>query len=276
VADELNREYLEQAGCRSSKCLYDTPPEEVLESVPNEWRTFHHDLTSITGTDNQNDHEWIVFDETIVKSANKHEARSEQSPVRIVMGSSMHIDASSELRSLQDWNDTGQFREYLDKRLGPYLASEALRLYFRPGTNHWQQTVSMISDYKTICPLLKLASGFFSSDAAYFYVVTNVNRTPLGNLVPQHSDITAILSTLSPRGYKEKRFTDNIVKMFYSFVETGYLSSTPSRTPQKILLIDTKVTFTDSYVRCDFWNRLRLLKMSQNKSQDFDELSEIQ
>jgi hypothetical protein len=255
-----NYEFLEETGCQSSRCLYDIPSEELLESVPNNWRTFLHDIPLLH--EKSVEHNWIVLDESILRSYSKMDTKNQQNPLRFVAGSSMHIDANSELRGLQDWNNTGKFRQYLDERFGPHLTTEALQVYFRPDTNHWQQVASMISDYRTICPLLKFSSQFFSSDSTYFYVATQASRTSLGNLVPTHSDIQAILSTTVPKGYRERKFFEHMSSMFYNFVSSGSVLM-ENAAHQKIFLVDSRVTETDAYAKCNFWDRYRLMKKSQ-------------
>lgn len=199
---------------------------------------------------------------------NNFERRQEFS-IPIVVGAPMHIDARSEMRFLLDWNNTGSYREHLDNRLGPRLASEAFQLYLRPDTNHWQQFSSMLSDMRTICPLLKMTFHLLPSKKASFYIVTHTSRTPLGYLAEANADIRAILGLSNPRSYKDKRYTENIASMFFNFVRTGSVSDEPGA-GNKIFIVNEKVTKVHEYPNCEFWARNFFLgDYSNNETSDY-------
>jgi hypothetical protein len=89
----------------------------------------------------------------------------------------------------------------------------------------------------------------------------------LGLLATVGSDIEEMFGLSSPITYKDKKFTENISNLFYSFVKTG---SVHGILKKKIFLIDDQVTELEHLSRCDIWKRY---KERKNESTLEEEIS---
>lgn len=109
---------------------------------------------------------------------------------------------------------------------------------FRYNTsNNWIDFTSMVSDIRTVCPLLDLANR----TNAPMYLATKQRATEFGLVADSTSDIAAIFSDAS-----EDAFNKNMKTMFFDFVKKGESFS-------GIKVVENDVKNVESLENCDFW-----------------------
>ncbi|CAG7721119.1 unnamed protein product [Allacma fusca] len=254
-AEIQNAGFMGEIECTTVECLHSKNPEELLEAIPYKWRAFHQDLP----TKNESKHHWLVRDGLILRdspSSNIHI----QTEVPFVAGAPAEIDASSEMFSYLNWNDTGKFSDYLESKLGTFgtsLSREVQDRYFRPESTPWQQFASLLSDVRTICPLYystTFLANQFRTERAYFYVVTQRKHSPIGLVADANADIAAILGVYEAQTREEKLYAKNMEKLFYGFVEKGKFPDDHDVT-KSIYLVDESIQKIFTYPNCDFWHQ---------------------
>jgi len=241
---------LAELKCKTIECLHNKSPEELLESVPYKWRAFNQDLP----TKDEKQHHWLVRDGNILTKTDNE--TTDQIP--FVAGAPAEVDASVELFSYLDWNDTSKYKLYLESKLGSFDASLPADLtdrYFRPEFTHWQQFASLLSDVRTICPLYRStldAAQSFRSKQIYFYVTTQRRHTDIGFVADASSDIAAIMGLYDANTIEEKNFVENMETLFYGFARTGKFPEDQIVT-NAVHLVDEHIQRNGFYPNCDFW-----------------------
>lgn len=117
-------------------------------------------------------------------------------------------------------------------------------MFYRYGTTY-QGLVSMISDIRTICPLLNLAK----LQNVPFYCVTQTGGAL--NVADVNSDVQAILGRYEPKTPEERRYVQSIQALFYYYVSHGIVNSYTQQKP--VLDIQQDVNAKEEYPNCDFW-----------------------
>lgn len=122
------------------------------------------------------------------------------------------------------------------------LTDEILKLY----NATYQGLVQIVSDIRTICPLLTLAR---SQPSVPFYVVTQVGGDTA--VADVDSDIQAILGRYEPKTFQQRRYVTAIQQLFYHYVSHGELKQYE---PQKrVLEVGQDALSIDDYPNCGFW-----------------------
>ena len=169
------------------------------------------------------------------------------------------MDASPEMFSYLNWNDTNKFSTYLESKLGsfgPSLSREVIDRYFRPESTSWQTYASLLSDVRTICPLYYTTTARadpFAKSPVYFYVVKQRKQSGIGYVADANADISAIFGLYNAETREEKKFVQNMEKMFYDFVEKSKLPEGDIDVTKSIYLIDENIQKIFTYPNCDFW-----------------------
>lgn len=242
-SERANSEFLLQAKCNSITCLQNMEDEELLESVPHTWGRVWPDLPG-KEEDPTKRHEWLVLDGKILQ---KHPAdlwNRQPGPPKLVIGTTAHESHNEKLFNKHKvWTPELVRRHIEDSRIGQLgLVEEAIKLY--PLT--YQGLVSMISDIRTICPLLTIAQ---LQPSVPFYVV----RQPAGelNIADVDADIQAILGRYEPKTPEQRRYVSSIQQLFYHYVSHGEMKQyEPSR---RILEIIQDPLPVQKYKNCEFW-----------------------
>lgn len=178
--------------------------------------------------------------------------------IPLVAGAAAEVDASYEMYSYLDWNDTTKFSTYLESSLGTFgqsLSREVIDRYFRPESTPWQTFASLLSDVRTICPLYYAAlerADPYVPLPVYFYVATQRKLTGMGYVAEAHADISAILGTYTIETREEEKFVKNMEKLFYEFVEKGQIPEAQDVT-RSILKVGESIQKIFTYPNCDFW-----------------------
>lgn len=238
----MNAQEYKLSDCPSfGECLRTESGEVLLESVPDTWR---HNQPGLPTDENEKQHEWLVLDGEILQSHLNDAWKQEPGPPQIVIGTTAHESHSEYLLKMNtDWT-AEKVREYIDKSVigKKGLTDKVLERY--NATYH--DLVKIISDIRTVCPLLTIAQA---QPSIPFYVVTQTGGD-LG-LADVDSDIQAILGRYEGKTFQQRRYSTSIQQLFYHYVSHGELTQHDSR--RKVLEVGQDALPVDTYPNCDFW-----------------------
>ncbi|XP_055530215.1 neurotactin [Wyeomyia smithii] len=241
-SEKANAAYLGRIKCTDATCLREKEDEDVLDAVPDTWRRVFPDLPSKDENTTAN-HEWLSLDGRILQQHPADVWSSETGMLKYVIGTTAHESHSEKLRlKYTEWTPelvTKHVNESMIGKLG--LTSEAIERY----NATYQGLVSMISDIRTVCPLLTIAQKLLTSQ---FYVVTQTGGEL--NIADVDSDIQAILGRYEPKTPEQRRYVSAIQQLFYHYVSHGEIKSELRR---KLLDIGQDALPTYNTSNCDFW-----------------------
>ena len=244
-SERLNKLYEDKLNCTTKSCLQTLDAESIIKKIPDTWRS--NDLLGLPTTDESTKerHEWLVLDGHILKKSpvDVLKAQVNQAP-KLVMGSTSHESHSEALMALNKEWTVEIIRAYVDNSIigQMNLTDEALKRY---GTTY-QGLIAMISDIRTICPLLNLAK---SQQNVPFYCVTQTGGAL--NVADVNSDVQAILGRYEPKTPEERRYVQAIQSLFYYYVSHGSVNYYTQQKP--VLDIGQDVIAKEEYPNCDFW-----------------------
>jgi len=104
----------------------------------------------------------------------------------------------------------------------------------------------MISDIRTVCPLLNLSTQIKKTG---FYIVTQYRGEQ--NISDADSDVDAILGRYEPKTTEQRRYYSAIQQLFYHFVWQGDIQDEFKN--KKVLVVEQDVLPAQNYSHCDFW-----------------------
>lgn len=242
-SERANTEYLKTTGCADSECLREKDGEELLEATPDIWRRVSPDLPAVDENSTTR-HEWLVLDGDILKVHPESVWNRELGPIKLVIGTTAHESNSDKLFfKHKEWTPELVRKHVEDSIIGKLgLADEALKRY--NATYHG--LVSMISDIRTICPLLVTAR---KQPSAAFYVVTQT--TGDRSMANVDDDIQAIMGRYEPQTPEQRRYVSAMQNLFYHYVSHGSMNQADPRRP--VLDIGQDAIPVDNYGHCDFW-----------------------
>lgn len=224
-------------------CLYTKEAEELLDIVPDTWRAQLPDLPK--DEDTKNRHEWLVLDGEVLQ---KHPAdvwnKEPGSPPTLVIGTTAHESHSEKLfNKHKPWTPELVRQHIQQSKIGELgLTDEVLKLY----NATYQGLVQMISDIRTVCPLLTIAR---SQPSVPFYVVTRTGGDL--KIADVDADIQAILGRYEPKTYEQRRYAQAISQLFNHYVAHGeFRQYDPLR---RVLVIDQDALPYENYPNCNFW-----------------------
>lgn len=238
-----NMEYIETMKCKDAACLRTTEDEELLETVPDTWRSVAPDLPANDEVPTSR-HEWLVLDgEILQEHPAKTWARQQRGKPRLVIGTTKHESHSEKLfLKHKEWTPELVRKHIEDSKIGQLnLTEEALKRYNATYTG----LVSMISDIRTVCPLLTVAQ---SQPSVPFYLVTQNNHAAVP-LATVDDDAMAIMGRYEPKTPEQRRFVSAIQQMFYHYVAFGELNMPEAR----IFLVGQDALAGVDLPNCDFW-----------------------
>ncbi|XP_050096660.1 neurotactin [Anopheles aquasalis] len=253
-SEKENALYVNKIRCTTADCLLEKEDEEILDAVPDVWRRTFPDLPTVSEQQQQNgngtgaggaaSHEWLVLDGDILQQHPADVWSTDVSTnVRYVIGSTIHEAHNTKLQlKYSEWTPelvTKHVNESVIGQLG--LTEEVLRRY----NATYQGLVAMISDIRTICPLLTVTQKLPSSQ---FYVVSQTGGE-LG-IADVDSDIQAILGRYEPKTPEQRRYVAAIQQLFYHYVSHGEIKH---ELRKKLLDIGQDALPTYNTDNCLFW-----------------------
>lgn len=248
-SEQENTEYIKNTerknSCMNAECLRKMDAAALLDAVPDTWPHIWTDLPTLDENTTQS-HNWLVVDGDIIQ---KHPADvwnadvDNGGPIRMVIGATAHESHSEKLWMLHNEWTPELVREHIEQSIvgARNLTDEVLKLY--PLT--YQGLVQMISDIRTVCPLLTIAR---LQPNAPFYVVTQTSDL---NLATVDDDITAIMGRYEPHTPEQRRYVSQMQQLFYHYVSHGEMKQYEPR--RRVLDIGQDALPFENYKHCDFW-----------------------
>lgn len=242
--EKRNKDFLAQSKCSNADCLRNTTDKEILDAVPDTWGRNWPDLPA-ADENSTTGHDWLILDgEILFQHPADVWSKEEQGPLRLIVGTTMHESHSEKLHlKHKEWTPELVRQHISESRIGQLnLTEEALKRY----NATYQGLVSMISDIRTVCPLLTIAR---QQQNVPFYIVMQTG----GNLkiAEVDSDILAILGRYEPKTPEERRYVSAMQQMFYHYVSHGTVNHYNPRTP--ILEMSQDALPRENLENCDFW-----------------------
>lgn len=246
-SERVNRIYEDQLICQKERnCLANGDPDELLEALPGTWRKDRTDLPS-NDENTTARHEWLVLDGKILQEnpVDVWKRNEISSRPQLVIGTTAH-ESHSESLLKEHLNWTPELvREHIQKsKIGQLgLTDEALKRY----NATYKGLVQMISDIRTVCPLLVIARN---QPNVPFYVATQTSGDL--EIADVESDIQAILGRLETPGHQHRHYVSAIQQLFYYYVSHGEVRQFDTRN-NRVLKVGQDVLSSDNYENCDFW-----------------------
>lgn len=241
-SEKQSVEYLRKVNCTDAECLRTKEDEDLLEATPDEWR---HTAPDLPSPSEKLQHEWLVLDGDILSQHPSDVWKSSGFvQPQLVIGTTAHESHSETLlQKYTNWTSE-QVRKYVqESQIGAKgLTDEVFKRY----NDTYQGLVSIISDIRTVCPLLELHRALPLST---FYVVTQTGGP--NNVADDEADIQAILGRYEPVTVEERRYMSSIQQVFYYYASHGTVPQTLGR--KKILDIGQDPLSKDNWPVCDFW-----------------------
>lgn len=234
-AERANSEFLKNFECKTAECLRKVEDEELLDAVPDSWKRTATKLP----TNNSTSHEWLVLDGHILQKHAVDIWKSESGSPKLVIGATAHESHSLKLFEEQkEWTPEIVRKYVQDSILGELgLTDEIFKRY----NATYQGLVSIISDIRTICPLLTINK---QQPLIPFYVVTQTGGEY--NIADSEADIQAILGRYEPKTPEQRRYVSAMQQLFYHYVSHGEIK-------QRIFNIGQDALPVDDYPNCSFW-----------------------
>lgn len=231
--------------CSTGDCLNSLTAEELVDAVPDIWRRVWPDLpTADENNNNKSRHEWLVLDGEVLQ---KHPAdvwNKEPGPPKLVIGTTAHESHSEKLlHKHTQWTPELVRKHIEESKIGQLgLTDEVLKRY----NATYQGLVQIVSDIRTVCPLLTIARA---QPSVPFYVVTQTG----GDLAiaDVDADIQAILGRYEPKTFQQRRYASAIQQLFYHYVSHGELKQYETR--KRVLDVGQDALSVEDYPNCDFW-----------------------
>lgn len=241
-SERANKIYLEQSKCSDLECLRQSNAKYLNDIVPDTWRRVWPDLPRIDENTTAR-HEWLVLDGEVLRKHPNDAWNSKDQP-HLVIGTTAHESHSEKLLlKHKQWTPELVRNEIQKSKLGELgLTDEILKRY----NATYQGLVSIVSDIRTVCPLLTIARVLPYTP---FYVVTQT-AGPL-DLAAVDDDIQAILGRYEPRTPAQRRYISAIQQLFYHYVSHGEMKQFEQR--RRVLNIGQDALPAENYPNCDFW-----------------------
>lgn len=220
--------------------------EDLLDVVPDTWRRVWPDLPAR----NENTsirHEWLVLDGDILQTHAANSWNRDTGIVpKMVIGTTAHESHSAKLHLKHiEWTPELVRQHIEESKIGELgFTNEVLKMY----NSTYQGLVSMISDIRTVCPLLTIARLQSSTP---FYVVTQ----PAGelNIADVDVDVQAILGRYEGKTPEQRRYISQMQQLFYHYVSHGEMKQYNQQ--RRVLDIGQDALSIETYRNCDFWIR---------------------
>ncbi|KAK6630274.1 hypothetical protein RUM44_004941 [Polyplax serrata] len=250
LSEQANQPYINQLCSKKPdnlQCLRTYDAEELVEALDDSWRPVISDLPTSKEV-NSSKHEWLVLDGTILKEGLW---QSDNQHVPLVLGTTAHSEASPQL-----WEKLQKIAGPKEEAIAEHvknsyigtsgLTEEVLNLY----NTTWEDLTAMISDIRTICPLLNFTRAQTEQNLSFYVAKLERNHTDFGQIADIDADMSSILGTYEPRTASQRNFVAVIQELFYNYVTRGEWNS---KKKDGVLIIGETAEWEDEYPNCDFW-----------------------
>lgn len=252
-SERQNQQLLGTLDCQDANCLREASAEKVWAATPDTWFNFPLALPQAQEQSIENRHEWLVLDGDILfehpsQTWKQIPAAAQQQQLQhplLVMGATAHEAHTLKLRELHANWSAEDVRAYLQaSQLGARnLTDEIIQRY---NATTYAALVSIISDIRTICPLLVNARQQVSVP---LYVVTQGEGED--QLATVDADVQAILGRYEPHTVEQRRFVSAMQQLFYYYVSHGTVQSFDSR--RKVIIVGQDAVGQEDHPHCNYW-----------------------
>ncbi|XP_067646001.1 neurotactin [Eurosta solidaginis] len=244
-SQKRNEQFMTAVDCRDVGCLRAASSEQIWAATPDTWLHFPVDIPTVDENPTAH-HKWLVLDGNILQR-HPAEAWKEENTgnPKLVMGATAHEAHTEQLRQRHANWTADEVRAYIAaSKIGALnLTDEAIRLY---NATNYRSLVSMITDIRTICPLLTNAR---LQPSVPFYVVQQGEGEQ--QLATIDTDVLAILGRYEPHTVEQRRFVSSMQQLFYYYVSHGTVPQyDPSR---RVLNIGQDLLPQQDHPNCNFW-----------------------
>ncbi|XP_065362501.1 neurotactin [Calliphora vicina] len=243
-SEKRNQEIMQEIDCQDVACLRNTTAEKLWDATPDTWLHFPLDIPTVEENSTAH-HEWLVIDGDILQ---EHPAESwkieHTGKPKLVMGTTAHESHTEKLHKRTNWT-AEEIRNFLESsKIGALnLTDEAIQRY---NATNYRALISMISDIRTICPLLTNAR---LQPSVPFYVVTQGEGDQ--QLATVDADIQAILGRYEPHTVEQRRFVSSMQQLFFYYVSHGTMPQYEPR--RRVLNMGQDPLPQEDYPNCNFW-----------------------
>lgn len=241
-SETANKMFLDQSKCADADCLRKADAKYLNDLIPDTWRRVWPELPKID-ENVTNQHQWLVLDGDILRKHVNDAWNTEDQP-KLIIGTTAHESHSEKLLlKHKTWTPELVRAEIQQSKIGQLgLTDEVLKMY----NATYQGLVQIISDIRTVCPLLTIARV---QPYTPFYVVTQTGG-PL-EIATVDDDIQAIVGRYEPRTPAQRRYISAIQQFFYYYVSHGEVPQFDPR--RRVFNIGQDVLPFDNYPNCDYW-----------------------
>lgn len=243
-SERRNQEFLNKMQCSDIKCLQEATTNEIWQATPENWLHAPADLPAKEENTTAR-HEWLVLDGNILQQHPADVWKEETSgKPTLVIGTTAHESHTDKLRMRHNNWTQEEVRAYIEStQIGALnLTDEAIQRY----NATYQGLVAMISDIRTICPLLANAR---LQKTVPFYVATQ-GEGPDG-LAKIDIDVQAILGRYEPIAVEQRRYMSSMQQLFYYYVSHGEVPQHNSG--KRVLNMGQDPIPQEDYPNCNFW-----------------------
>ncbi|SPP87555.1 neurotactin [Drosophila guanche] len=246
-SEKLNQQLMVTLDCSDVECLRDASSEKLWAATPDTWLHFPQDLPQPQEINSGSRHEWLVLDGDVLfqhpSESWKRDLATEQ-PL-LVVGATAHEAHTEKLRELHaNWTKE-EVREYLqNSQIGALgLTDEVIERY---NATNYAALVSIITDIRTVCPLLTNAR---LQPSVPFYVVTQGEGED--QLATVDADVQAILGRYEPHTVEQRRYVSAMQQLFYYYVSHGTVQSFEPR--RRVINVGQDAQPQEDYEHCNYW-----------------------
>ncbi|XP_034655236.1 neurotactin [Drosophila subobscura] len=246
-AEKLNQQLMVTLDCSDVECLRDASSEKLWAATPDTWLHFPQDLPQPQEINSGSRHEWLVLDGDVLFQHPSESWKRDQATEQplLVVGATAHEAHTEKLRELHaNWTKE-EVREYLqNSQIGALgLTDEVIERY---NATNYAALVSIITDIRTVCPLLTNAR---LQPSVPFYVVTQGEGED--QLATVDADVQAILGRYEPHTVEQRRYVSAMQQLFYYYVSHGTVQSFEPR--RRVINVGQDAQPQEDYEHCNYW-----------------------
>ncbi|EDW31269.1 GL20689 [Drosophila persimilis] len=246
-AEKLNQQLMVTLDCSDVGCLRDASSEKLWAATPDTWLHFPQDLPQPQEINSGSRHEWLVLDGDVLFQHPSESWKRDQATEQplLVVGATAHEAHTEKLRELHaNWTKE-EVREYLNNsQIGALgLTDEVIERY---NATNYAALVSIITDIRTVCPLLTNAR---LQPSVPFYVVTQGEGED--QLATVDADVQAILGRYEPHTVEQRRYVSAMQQLFYYYVSHGTVQSFEPR--RRVINVGQDAQPQEDYEHCNYW-----------------------
>ncbi|BFF98939.1 neurotactin [Drosophila madeirensis] len=246
-AEKLNQQLMVTLDCSDVECLRDASSEKLWAATPDTWLHFPQDLPQPQEINSGSRHEWLVLDGDVLFQHPSESWKRDQATEQplLVVGATAHEAHTEKLRELHaNWTKE-EVREYLqNSQIGTLgLTDEVIERY---NATNYAALVSIITDIRTVCPLLTNAR---LQPSVPFYVVTQGEGED--QLATVDADVQAILGRYEPHTVEQRRYVSAMQQLFYYYVSHGTVQSFEPR--RRVINVGQDAQPQEDYEHCNYW-----------------------